>query len=86
MYNCFKKTLPNVTFQLFFNLKVIQVTYFDLKTAFPKKLRSHRNCKINTYYGETKHHPNVKSGENLSLSALTGNRINNNKKFAVTHA
>ena len=40
------------------------------------------NCNI-TYYGETEPHLNVRSGEHLSLSALTGKRVNNNKKLAV---
>ena len=40
------------------------------------------NCNI-TYYGETERHLNVRSGEHLSLSALTGKHVNNNKKSAV---
>ena len=57
--------------------------------AIPKELRSHivykflcSNCNI-TYYGEIERHLNVRSGEHLSLSALTGKRVNNNKKSAV---
>ena len=40
------------------------------------------NCNI-TYYGETERHLNVRSREHLSLSALTGKRVNNKKKLAV---
>ena len=40
------------------------------------------NCNI-TYYSETEHHLNVRSGEHLSLSVLTGKHVNNNKKLAV---
>ena len=40
------------------------------------------NCNI-TYYGETERHLSIRSGEHLSLSALTGKRVNNNKKSAV---
>ena len=40
------------------------------------------NCNI-TYYGETEHHLNVRCGEHLSLSALTGKRVNDKKKLAV---
>ena len=37
-----------------------------------------------TYYGETdERHLNVRSGEHLSLSALTDKRVNNNKKSMV---
>ena len=32
------------------------------------------------YYGETERHLNMKFGEHLSLSALTGKRVNNKKK------
>ena len=62
---------------------------FRFKDSIPKELRSHivykflcSNCNI-TYYGETERHLNVRSGEHLSLSALTGKRVNNNKKSAV---
>ena len=62
---------------------------FQFKDSIPKELRSHivyeclcSNCNI-TYYGETERHLNVRSGEHLSLSALTGKRVNNNKKLAV---
>ena len=62
---------------------------FRFKDSIPKELRSHivykflcSNCNI-TYYGETERHLNVRSGEHLSLSALTGKRVNNDKKSAV---
>ena len=62
---------------------------FRFKDSIPKELRSHivykflcSNCNI-TYYGETERHLNVRSGEHLSLSALTGKRVNNNKKSAA---
>ena len=44
--------------------------------------RVHCNSKI-TYYNESERHLNAKSGEHFSLSALTGKRVNNNKKSAV---
>ena len=82
------KRYPNVTLKLLSNLKIVWVTFFDLKTAFPKNFvpilftNLCSNCNI-TYYGETERHLNVRSGEHLSLSALTGKRVNNNKKSAV---
>ena len=58
---------------------------FNLKTAFSKNFFPPSlkllcsNCNI-TYYSETEHHLNVKSGEHLSLSVLTGKLVNDNKK------
>ena len=59
------------------------------KDSIPKELCSYivykclcSNCNI-TYFGETERHINVRSGDHLSLSALTGKRVNNNKKAAV---
>ena len=40
------------------------------------------NCNV-TYYGETERHLNVRSGEHLSLSALTCKRADNNKRSTV---
>ena len=62
---------------------------FLCKGSIPKELRSHivykflcSNCNI-TYYGETERHLNVRPEKHFSLSALTGKRVNNNKKSAV---
>ena len=62
---------------------------FRIKDSIPKELRSHivykflfSNSNI-TYYGKTERHLNVMSGEHLSLSALTGKRVNSNKKSLV---
>ena len=62
---------------------------FHFKDVIPNEPRSHivykflySNCYI-TYYGETERHLKVRSGEHLSLSALTGKRVNNEKKSAV---
>ena len=64
---------------------------FRFNDSIPKELRSHivykflcSYCNI-TYYGETERHLNMTSGEHLSLSALTGKRVNNNKKSAAKH-
>ena len=89
LYNCFKKTLPQCNIKVIFQSKNRLSNLFRFKDSIPKELLSHlvykfsfSNCNI-TYCGETELHLNVRSGEHLSLSALTGKRINNNKKSAV---
>ena len=50
-------------------------------TFIPKALRSHLVYKFScsscnaTYYGKTERHLNVRSGEHIGLSPLTGNRV-----------
>ena len=89
LYNCFNKTLPQCNIKVIFQSKNRLSNLFRFKDSIPKELRSHivykflcSNCNI-TYYGETERHLNVRSGEHLSLSVLTGKRVNNNKKSAV---
>ena len=54
---------------------------FRFKDVAPKELRSHPVYKFScnscnaTYYGKTERHLNVRSGEHIGLSSLTGNRI-----------
>ena len=71
-----------------FNLNSLN-NLIQFKDSTPKELRPHlvykflcSNCNI-TYYDETERHLNVRSGEHLSLSALTGKHVDNNKKSAV---
>ena len=54
---------------------------FRFKDVIPKELRfrlvykfSCSSCNA-TYYGKTEHHLNVRSGEHIGLSPLTGNRV-----------
>ena len=54
---------------------------FRFKDVIPKELRSHLVYKFScsscnaTYYGKTECHLNVRSGEHIGLSPLTGNRV-----------
>ena len=89
LYNCFNKALPQCNIKVIFQSKNCSSNLFRFKDSIPKEFRSQivyrflcSNCNI-TYYGENEHHLNVRSGEHLSLSALTGKRVNNNKKLAV---
>ena len=87
LYNCFKKTLPQCNIKVIFQSKNRLSNLLRFKYSIPKELRSHliykflcSNCNI-AYYGETERHLNVRSGENLSLSVLTGKCVNNNKNW-----
>ena len=89
LYNCFNKTLPQCKIKVIFQSKNRLSNLSRFKDSIPEELRSHivykflrSNCNI-TYYRETERHLNVRSREHLSLSALTGKRVNNNKKSAV---
>ena len=89
LYNCFKKTLPQCNIKVIFQSKNRLSNLFRFKDSIPKELCSHLVHKflfinINiTYHGETERHLNVRSGEHLSLSALTVKRVSNNRKSAV---
>ena len=54
---------------------------FCFKDVIPKELRSHLVYKFScsscnaTYYGKTERHLNVRSGEHIGLSPITGNRF-----------
>ena len=89
LYNCFNKTLPQCNIKVIFQSKNRLSNLFRFKDSIAKELRSPvaykfmcSNCNI-FHYGETERHLNVRFGEHLSLSTLTGKRINNNKKSTV---
>ena len=83
LYNSFNKTLPQCNIKVIFQSKNRLNNLFRFTDSIPKELPSHivykflcSNCYI-TYYGETERHLNVRSREHLSLSDLTGERVNN---------
>ena len=89
LHNCFNTTLAQCNVKVIFQSKNRLSDLFRFKDSIPKELRSHivykflcSNCNV-TYYSETERHLNVRSGEHLSLSALTGKRDHNNKKLTV---
>ena len=90
LYKCFRKTLPQSNVKVIFQSKNRLSNLFRFKDSISKELCSHLLCKFLCsncnipYYGETERHLNVRSGEHLSLSALTGKRVNNKKRSAVT--
>ena len=76
---------PQCSIKVIFQFK----TLFCLKDSIPKKFRSYlvykflcSYCNI-TFYDKTECHLDVRSIEHLSLSALTGKRVNNYQKLAV---
>ena len=90
LYNCFNKMLPQCNIKVIFQSKNRLSNLFRFKDSIPKELCSHivykflcSNCNI-TYYGETERHLNVRSGEHVSLSALTGKRVNNKNQQSKT--
>ena len=89
LYNFFNKTLPQCNLKLIFQSKIRLSNLFRFKDIISNELHSHivskflcSNCNI-TDYGKTEFRFKVKFGEHLSLSALTGKRVNNDKKSAV---
>ena len=79
------------------NIKMIRKSTNRLSSLFrfifvtPKELESHIVCKFlcgscnNTYYGRTLCHFNVRSGEHLALSHLTGKRVECNPSAVSGH-
>ena len=65
-------------------------SFLKFKDSIPLYRRSHIIYKFqcsnynSTYYGETERHLKVRAGEHISMSPLTGKRVNNNKKSSVT--
>ena len=73
MPQCNIKVIPKLTNRL--------SSLFSFKDVIRKELQSHiiykfscSNCNI-TYYGKTERHLNVRPGEHLSISHLTGKRV-----------
>ena len=77
LYNCFNKKLPQCNIKVIFQSKNRLNNLFRFKDSIPKELCFHLVykflCNI-THYTETELQLNVRSGEHLSLSALTGQR------------
>ena len=64
---------------------------FHFKDVFHEQLQSHIVHKFScgnsnvTYYGKTERHFNVRSGEHLRISHLTGERVGYNPSAASDH-
>ena len=73
-------SLPQCNNKVILNSTNHLSSFFHFKDVILKELRSHlvhkflcSSCNA-TYYGKTGHHLNIRSGEDIGLSPLTGNR------------
>ena len=80
-----KVSIQSIYFILFYyyfvSFRLTTVVMITQIPVMPKELRSHLVYKFScsscnaTYYGKTELHLNVRSGEHIGLSPLTGNRV-----------
>ena len=81
LQTCFQKSLPQCHIKIILKSTNRLSSLFHFKDVIPKELRSHLVYKFScsscnaTYYGKTERHLNVRSGEHIGLSPLTGNRV-----------
>ena len=85
LYKSIHKKIPQCNIKVIFQSKNRLSSLFKFKESIPLYLRSHfiykfqcSNCNI-TYYGKIERHLKVSAAEHISMSALTGTRVNNNK-------
>ena len=81
LQNYIRNALPQCNIKAILKLTNHLSSLFGFKDAITEKLRSNvvyifscSSCNA-TYYGKTERHSNVRSGEHIGLSSLTGNRI-----------
>ena len=76
-----RNSLPQCNIKIILKSTKRLSALFRFKDVIPKELRSHLVYKFScsscnaTYYGKTERHLNVRSGEHIGLSPLTGNRV-----------
>ena len=76
-----RNSLPQCTIKVILKSTNHLSSLFRFKDVIPKELRSHLVYKFScsscntTYHGKTERHLNVRSGEHIGLSPLTGNRV-----------
>ena len=89
MYKLVSKSLPLGNLKVIFQSKNRLSSFFKFKGFIPLYLRSHLIYKFQcgnsniTYYGETERQIKVRAGEHISMSPLTGKRVNNNTESSV---
>ena len=81
MQTSIRNALPQCRIKVILKLTNHVSSLFRFKDVIIKELRSKliytiscSSCNV-TYYGKTERHSNVRSGEHIGLSSLTGNRI-----------
>jgi len=81
LHSIFAKLIPPCNLKIIFKSTNRLSSFFKFKDILPRELRSHLIYKFScgscnaTYYGKTERHLNVRSGEHIGKSALTGKRI-----------
>ena len=81
LQKCIQNSLPQCNIKIILKSTTRLSSLFHFKDVIPKELRSHLvykfSCGIcnDTYYGQTERHLNVKAGEHIGLSPLTGKRV-----------
>ena len=81
LHSYFAKTLPQCDFKIIFKSTHRLSFFFRFKDIIPREMRSHLVYKFScsscnaTYYGKTERHLNVRSGEHIGKSALTGKKV-----------
>ena len=76
-----QNSLPQCNIKVILGSTKYLSALFRFKDVIPKELKFHLVYKFScsscnaTYYGKTERHLNVRSGEHIGLSPLTGNRV-----------
>ena len=89
LYKLVSKSLPLGNLKVIFQSKNPLSSFFKFKGSIPLYLGSHLIYKFQcgnsniTYYGETERRLKVRAGEHISMSPLTGKRVNNNTESSV---
>lgn len=91
LYNCFSETLPQFNIKVIFQRKNCLNNLFWSRDSIPTTLitnfcvvvPSSLLIIITTFYGKIKRSLNIRSGENLSLIALTVKYVIKNNKLTV---
>ena len=89
LYKLVNKSLPQCNIKVIFQSKKRLSCFFKFKDSILLYLRFHLIYKLQcsnfniTNYGETEGHLKVMAGEHVSMSPLTGKRVNNNRKSSV---
>ena len=81
LQTCFRNSLPQCNIKIILKSTNRLSSLFHFKDVIPKAMKSHLIYKFSCnscnaiYYGKTERHINVRAGEHIGLSPLTGNRI-----------
>ena len=81
IHSYFTRTLPSCNLKIILKSTNRLSSFFRFKDVIPREMRSHLVYKFScgscnaTYYGKTERHLNVRSGEHIGKSPLTGKKV-----------